>query len=216
LTVPEAMSCCSNENIGSDINKPNLPIAGQNPGRDPNSLMFKYIVVGDSGMLLAFLLWYPFYYSHLEAVGKSCLLLQFVDKKFEDTHELTIGVEFGSRTVNIDSCQVKLQIWVCIRLVALFSFSSIRILLVKKNFVLSLDHVCFFSSSFFSFSLLDYKGASGALLVYDITRRETFEHLSNWIEDCKKYSSQNIVVMLIGNKSDLDASRQVCDYLLND
>lgn len=49
----------------------------------------------------------------------------------------------------------------------------------------------------------------GALLVYDITRRETFEHLSNWIEDCKKYSSQNIVVMLIGNKCDLDATRQV-------
>jgi len=124
--------------------------------------MFKYIVVGDS------------------AVGKSCLLLQFVDKKFEDTHELTIGVEFGSRTVNIDSCQVKLQIW---------------------------DTAG--QEKFRSITRSYYKGASGALLVYDITRRETFEHLSNWIEDCKKYSSQNIVVMLIGNKSDLDSSRQV-------
>lgn len=45
------------------------------------------------------------------AVGKSCLLLQFTDKKFQSQHDLTIGVEFGSRTVNIDSNSVKLQIW---------------------------------------------------------------------------------------------------------
>jgi Ras-related protein Rab-2A len=57
--------------------------------------------------------------------------------------------------------------------------------------------------------LPDYRGAAGALLVYDITRRETFEHISSWLEDCLKYSSSNIVIMLIGNKSDLEASRQV-------
>jgi Ras-related protein Rab-2A len=45
------------------------------------------------------------------AVGKSCLLLQFTDKRFQPVHDLTIGVEFGSRTVNIEGNQVKLQIW---------------------------------------------------------------------------------------------------------
>jgi hypothetical protein len=45
------------------------------------------------------------------AVGKSCLLLRFTDNRFQAQHDLTIGVEFGSRTIMIDSNQVKLQIW---------------------------------------------------------------------------------------------------------
>ncbi len=44
-------------------------------------------------------------------VGKSCLLLQFTDKRFQPVHDLTIGVEFGARMVNIDGKQIKLQIW---------------------------------------------------------------------------------------------------------
>jgi Ras-related protein Rab-2A len=55
--------------------------------------VFKFIIVGDS------------------SVGKSCLLLQFTDKRFKATHDLTIGVEFGSRTVQIKDQHVKLQIW---------------------------------------------------------------------------------------------------------
>jgi len=47
----------------------------------------------------------------LAAVGKSCLLLQFTDKRFQPVHDLTIGVEFGARMVNIDGKQIKLQIW---------------------------------------------------------------------------------------------------------
>lgn len=45
--------------------------------------------------------------------------------------------------------------------------------------------------------------------MYDITRRETFERLSTWLEDCLKYSNANIVIMVIGNKNDLEAQRQV-------
>lgn len=44
-------------------------------------------------------------------VGKSCLLLQFTDKRFQPVHDLTIGVEFGARMITIDSKQIKLQIW---------------------------------------------------------------------------------------------------------
>lgn len=47
------------------------------------------------------------------------------------------------------------------------------------------------------------------MLVYDITRRETFEHLTSWLEDCRKYSSPNIVIILVGNKADLETDRQV-------
>ena len=52
------------------------------------SYLFKYIIIGDTG------------------VGKSCLLLQFTDKRFQPVHDLTIGVEFGARMINIDQKQV--------------------------------------------------------------------------------------------------------------
>lgn len=62
------------------------------------AFLFKYIIIGDTG------------------VGKSCLLLQFTDKRFQPVHDLTIGVEFGARMISIDGKQIKLQIWdtVCI------------------------------------------------------------------------------------------------------
>ncbi|KAG4080690.1 hypothetical protein HA402_013220 [Bradysia odoriphaga] len=54
-----------------------------------------------------------------------------------------------------------------------------------------------------------YRGAAGALLVYDITRRDTFNHLTTWLEDARQHSNSNMVIMLIGNKSDLDSRREV-------
>ena len=68
--------------------------------------MFKFIIVGDS-CKHAFLLICEF----CLGVGKSCLLLQFTDKRFKATHDLTIGVEFGSRTVAVNNQNIKLQIW---------------------------------------------------------------------------------------------------------
>jgi Ras-related protein Rab-2A len=116
----------------------------------------------------------------LAGVGKSCLLLQFTDKRFQPVHDLTIGVEFGARMINIDGKQIKLQIW---------------------------DTAG--QESFRSITRSYYRGAAGALLVYDITRRETFEHLTSWLEDARQHSSANMVIMLIGNKSDLEAKREV-------
>lgn len=49
--------------------------------------------------------------SFISGVGKSCLLLQFTDKRFQPVHDLTIGVEFGARMITIDNKQIKLQIW---------------------------------------------------------------------------------------------------------
>ena len=60
--------------------------------------LFKYIIIGDTG------------------VGKSCLLLQFTDKRFQPVHDLTIGVEFGARMITIDNRQIKLQIWDTVRI----------------------------------------------------------------------------------------------------
>ena len=63
--------------------------------------------------------------------------------------------------------------------------------------------------SFRSITRSYYRGAAGALLVYDITRRDTFNHLTSWLEDARQHSNSNMVIMLIGNKSDLEARREV-------
>ena len=57
------------------------------------SFLFKYIIIGDS------------------SVGKSCLLMRFLDNKFRQEHESTIGVEFGSKQIDILNRTIKLQIW---------------------------------------------------------------------------------------------------------
>ncbi|XP_071070137.1 ras-related protein Rab-2B isoform X3 [Dasypus novemcinctus] len=63
--------------------------------------------------------------------------------------------------------------------------------------------------SFHSITRSYYRGAAGALLMYDITRRETFNHLTSWLEDARQHSSSNMVIMLIGNKSDLESRRDI-------
>merc|ERR1711918_50779 len=54
-----------------------------------------------------------------------------------------------------------------------------------------------------------YRGAAGALLVYDITRRETFTHLTSWLEESRTHASPNMTIMLIGNKCDDEEKRAV-------
>ena len=124
--------------------------------------MFRYIIIGDM------------------AVGKSCLLLQFTDHKFRHEHELTIGVEFGGKTIEVKGKNVKIQIW---------------------------DTAG--QEAFQAITRTYYKGAIGALLVYDITRKETFTHVTKWLEEVKSNSSKQITIILIGNKKDLEDKRQV-------
>ena len=107
-------------------------------------------------------------------VGKSCLLLQFVDRRFSASHDLTVGVDFGSRIVDIDGERIKLQIW---------------------------DTAG--QESFRSIARSYYRDASGALLVFDVTRRETFEHLERWLQETRQFASQHISITLVGNKADL-------------
>ena len=126
------------------------------------SYLFKYIIIGDTG------------------VGKSCLLLQFTDKRFRHDHDLTIGVEFGSRMIHLDDKDIKLQIW---------------------------DTAG--QESFRSITRSYYRGAACALLVYDITRRDTFTHLSNWLQDARENGNLDMVITLVANKTDLESRRTV-------
>merc|ERR1719440_2010309 len=102
--------------------------AGQDQGAAQWESLLKYIIVGD------------------EAVGKTCLLLQFTDKRYRTTHQVTVGVEFGSRTIDVRGKMIKLQCW--------DTAGQDRFRSIVRSY---------------------YRGAAGALLVYDITRRDSFE-----------------------------------------
>ncbi|XP_078287085.1 ras-related protein Rab-4B [Rhinoraja longicauda] len=124
--------------------------------------LFKFLVIGSAG------------------TGKSCLLHQFIENKFKQDSNHTIGVEFGSKVVNVGGKSVKLQIW--------DTAGQERFRSVTRSY---------------------YRGAAGALLVYDITSRETYNALTNWLTDARTLASPNIVIILCGNKKDLDADREV-------
>jgi len=113
-------------------------------------------------------------------VGKSSLLMQYTDATFPENPQATVGVEFGIRSIQIQGQTIKLQIW------DTAGQESFRAL----------------TSSY-------YRGAHGALVVYDITRRETFEHMSTWLEDVRLNSDVDTVITLVGNKGDLESKRQV-------
>eukprot|EP00049_Salpingoeca_infusionum_P003481 m.66876 g.66876 ORF g.66876 m.66876 type:complete len:192 (-) comp12151_c0_seq4:541-1116(-) len=112
--------------------------------------------------------------------GKSCLLHQFIESKFKAESSHTIGVEFGSKVINCGGKSVKLQIW--------DTAGQERFRSVTRSY---------------------YRGAAGALLVYDISSRETFTALTNWLTDARTLASSDIVIVLAGNKKDLEAEREV-------
>jgi len=124
--------------------------------------LFRYIIVGDVN------------------VGKSCIMLQFSEHQFREEHELTIGVEFSIKILEINNKNIKIQIW---DTAGEEAFQS-----VTKNY---------------------YRNAVGALIVYDITKKSSFEHLKNWIENVRECSTKNIKIILIGNKTDLEEKREV-------
>jgi len=105
---------------------------------------------------------------------------QFTDRRFTPIHDLTIGVEFGARIVTVEDKPLKLQIW---------------------------DTAG--QESFRSITRSYYRGAAGALLVYDITRKETFEHMLSWLQDARAHSNSDMSIVLVGNKADLEHRREV-------
>ncbi|KAM9941596.1 hypothetical protein ACTFIT_008158 [Dictyostelium discoideum] len=113
-------------------------------------------------------------------VGKSSLLLQFCEKEFSFEMDTTIGVEFQTRSILIDSSKIKLEIW---DTAGQESFRSIT-----TNY---------------------YRGAHIALLCYDITKRQSFQYLSGWMDEVRQMSSPNIVIALIGNKCDCKDKRVI-------
>ncbi|KRX75133.1 Ras-related protein Rab-4B [Trichinella sp. T6] len=112
--------------------------------------------------------------------GKSCVLHQFLENKFKQDTAHTIGIEFGSKVVKIQDRSIKLQVW--------DTAGQERFRSLTKNY---------------------YNGAACALLVYDITCRQSFNAIAQWLSDARSLASPQIIVILIGNKKDLEDRREV-------
>ncbi|CAK9181600.1 unnamed protein product [Ilex paraguariensis] len=114
------------------------------------------------------------------AVGKSQLLARFARNEFSLESKATIGVEFQTKTLAIDQKTVKAQIW--------DTAGQERYRAVTSAY---------------------YRGAVGAMLVYDMTKRQSFDHMARWLEELRGHADKNIVIMLIGNKCDMGSLRAV-------
>ncbi|KAG2720936.1 hypothetical protein I3760_02G057600 [Carya illinoinensis] len=114
------------------------------------------------------------------AVGKSNLLSRYARNEFNMHSKATIGVEFQTQVLDIDGKEVKAQVW--------DTAGQERFRAVTSAY---------------------YRGAVGALVVYDISRRSTFDSIARWLDELKTHSETTVVRMLVGNKCDLENIRAV-------
>ncbi|KAJ3254801.1 Ras- protein Rab-11A [Chytriomyces hyalinus] len=129
---------------------------------DEYDYLFKVVLIGDSG------------------VGKSNLLSRFTRNEFNLDSKSTIGVEFATRTIQVDGKTIKAQIW--------DTAGQERYRAITSAY---------------------YRGAVGALLVYDITKMSSYENVNRWLKELRDHADSNIQIMLVGNKSDLKHARAV-------
>jgi len=113
-------------------------------------------------------------------VGKSNLLSRFTRNEFSLDSKSTIGVEFATRSISVDGKTVKAQIW--------DTAGQERYRAITSAY---------------------YRGAVGALLVYDIAKHSTYVNVTRWLKELRDHADTNIVIMLVGNKSDLRHLRAV-------
>ena len=126
------------------------------------NLIFKIVLIGDSN------------------VGKTNILSKYLQNEFNPDSKATVGVEFGSKTININNNVIKAQIW---------------------------DTAG--TEKYRSITNAYYKGAKGAFVVYDISRKTSFNNIDKWLFDLKNNGDENINIVLIGNKIDLENQREV-------
>ena len=122
------------------------------------SSTFKILTIGNSG------------------VGKTCILRRFVENKFLKTHLATIGIDFKTKTLNINNKEIKLKIW--------DTAGQERFSRITTQY---------------------YKGADGIVLVYDVTDDDSYEKIRDWMAQIKANTEKDeLGFVLLGNKCDVD------------
>ena len=113
-------------------------------------------------------------------VGKSSIILRYVDQIWSDTFVPTIGVDFKVKTVQVDNKNIKMQIW--------DTAGQERFRTVISTY---------------------FRGSHGLFLIYDITNRDSFKNLENWLSEIEENANKNVLKILIGNKCDLENDREI-------
>ena len=113
-------------------------------------------------------------------VGKSSIILRYVDETWTDVFVPTIGVDFKVKTLKVDNKQVKMQIW--------DTAGQERFRTVVSSY---------------------FRGSHGLFLIYDITNRDSFKNLENWLKEIEGEASEKVLKILIGNKCDLEEDRDI-------
>ena len=106
--------------------------------------------------------------------------LPAADDTYTESYISTIGVDFKIRTIELDGKTIKLQIW--------DTAGQERFRTITSSY---------------------YRGAHGIIIVYDITDRDSFDNVKQWLNEIDRYACENVNKLLVGNKSDLDSKRQV-------
>ena len=115
-------------------------------------------------------------------VGKTNILSRYLTNQFSASTQPTVGVEFGSKIIKKGEKLIKLQIWDTAGQERYKSITSAY-----------------------------YKGAKGAFVVYDISRKSTFDNVDKWINELKNNGSEDVFILLVGNKSDLNEQREISE-----
>lgn len=114
-------------------------------------------------------------------VGKTSILDQFTNGHFDDSYISTIGIDFNVKTVHLDdSVKIKLQIW--------DSCGQERFRALTRTY---------------------YRNAKAIVIVYDITNRQSFENAKVWIKEIEQNVEPDVMIVLVGNKTDLYLKRQI-------
>ena len=114
-------------------------------------------------------------------VGKTCFLTRYADNTFQENQMATLGVDYKLKNVKMeDGNTVKLQIW--------DTAGQDRFHAITRNY---------------------FKGAHGIILLYDITTQSSFDNVSKWIKQIKEDASEKVVIILVGNKIDLEHKRAI-------
>ncbi len=125
-------------------------------------LMMKIVTIGESG------------------VGKTNIVSRYVSDEYSENTFATVGIDFNSKTIEVDGSKVCLQIW--------DTAGQERMRAIASAY---------------------YRNANGALLIYDISSKDSFDKIAFWLKEIRENGNENLKVILLGNKSDLDADRQV-------
>ena len=126
------------------------------------SVFFKILLIGDLG------------------VGKSCVILRYVEGDFPGNIMSSIGVDFKTKQIELDDHSIKMQIWD------------------------TAGH-----EKFRTITTSYYKSAQAIIILYDITQKSSFDHIRNWITEIDKFGKQGVLKVIVGNKLDLENNRKI-------